>query len=263
LLAALGGINPVPKIARSEDGVNWNFTEGLQDISEVYDLLESQGRLYAAGKAEAMGWVYQADLIGQRWQKTAPLPDPDIRAVLSLAQSPDGEIFAGTEMVLGPSATKVFVKSRNTEHWQEFGGIIDLANNVNSLIFVDNRLFAGTGPIYGNIYQCFRTPATALEMPVINQPPPQFYLAQNFPNPFNQQTLIKFQLDNDGEHSLSIYNMKGELVRCISQGIKPAGTYNCTWDGKDANGIVVASGIYWCHLKQQERQARIKLLLIK
>ncbi len=90
-----------------------------------------------------------------------------------------------------------------------------------------------------------------------------FQLYPNYPNPFNLQTLIKFQLDNDSEHSLSIYNMKGELVRCISQGIKPAGIYDCTWDGKDANGRAVSSGIYWCHLKHQERQAKIKLMLIK
>ncbi len=90
-----------------------------------------------------------------------------------------------------------------------------------------------------------------------------FQLYSNFPNPFNQHTLIKFELDEPGEHSLAIYNMRGELVRYLSQGFKAAGMHSCYWDGTDMNGVVVSSGIYWCHLKHQERQAKIKVMLIK
>jgi hypothetical protein len=74
--------------------------------------------------------------------------------------------------------------------------------------------------------------------------PREFSLAQNFPNPFNPATEIRYALPQAGKVTLKIFNMLGEQVRVLIDDYKPAGQYTTLWDGKDSQGNTVASGIY-------------------
>ena len=74
-------------------------------------------------------------------------------------------------------------------------------------------------------------------------------LLPNYPNPFNPETWIPFQLSDDADVQISIYNMAGERVRSIELGFLPAGTYSSRskaayWDGRNELGERVASGLY-------------------
>ncbi len=93
-------------------------------------------------------------------------------------------------------------------------------------------------------------------------------LLQNFPNPFNPDTWIPFQLKEDGNVLIRIYSISGELVREINLGHKPAGIYvskdrSAYWDGKDRFGIPVSSGIYFYNLKVNDFSETKKLIVIK
>lgn len=74
--------------------------------------------------------------------------------------------------------------------------------------------------------------------------PREFSLVQNFPNPFNPTTEIRYALPQAGKVTLRIFNVLGEQVRVLVDEYKPAGQYTEVWDGKNNQGKSVASGIY-------------------
>ena len=83
--------------------------------------------------------------------------------------------------------------------------------------------------------------------------PTQNLLLQNYPNPFNPETWIPYQLSEDTPVSIAIYDTTGRLVRTLSLGFQSAGFYNSRsraayWDGRNAVGERVASGIYFYQL---------------
>ena len=79
-------------------------------------------------------------------------------------------------------------------------------------------------------------------------------LLTNFPNPFNPETWIPYQLAKPSEVTLTIYDMRGVVVRQLQLGHKPAGVYSSRsraihWDGRNSIGEKVASGVYFYMLK--------------
>jgi len=78
----------------------------------------------------------------------------------------------------------------------------------------------------------------------------RYQLGQNYPNPFNPETWIPYQLAEAADVTISIYNLRGELIRAIKLGRKEAGPYlskerSAHWDGRNETGERVASGIYF------------------
>ena len=74
--------------------------------------------------------------------------------------------------------------------------------------------------------------------------PDEFLLAQNYPNPFNPSTSISYTLKESGEVRLSIYNIRGQLIRSLVHQQQMAGQYNQEWDGRDDSGSIVPTGTY-------------------
>ena len=98
--------------------------------------------------------------------------------------------------------------------------------------------------------------------------PSQNLLLQNYPNPFNPETWIPYQLSEDSAVSVSIYDTTGKLVRTLSLGFQPAGFYNSReraayWDGRNALGERVASGIYFYQLTTPTFQQTRRLVIVK
>ncbi len=71
-----------------------------------------------------------------------------------------------------------------------------------------------------------------------------FRLAQNYPNPFNPTTTIEYSLPQHGNVNLSIYNVKGELVKTLYNGWNHRGTHEATWNGTNNAGESVSTGVY-------------------
>ena len=92
---------------------------------------------------------------------------------------------------------------------------------------------------------------------------PVISLAQNFPNPFNPSTTISFELKRPSPASLSIYNMKGQLVRNLVNTDLNAGKHSFVWNGTNDNGQAVASGLYLYRLHADGYRAERKMLLMK
>ena len=88
-------------------------------------------------------------------------------------------------------------------------------------------------------------------------------LAQNFPNPFNPSTTIKFDLKDKGMVTLKVYNVAGQLVRTLVNGVKDANTYTVTWDGKNDRGGAVASGIYFYKMDTKDFSQTKKMVMLR
>lgn len=72
----------------------------------------------------------------------------------------------------------------------------------------------------------------------------QYYLSQNFPNPFNPTTIIRFQTLQVGNISIKIYNILGQEIKTVVSDRLSAGSHEVQWDGTDNFGNKVSSGIY-------------------
>ncbi|MCK9310252.1 MAG: carboxypeptidase regulatory-like domain-containing protein [Candidatus Cloacimonetes bacterium] len=70
-----------------------------------------------------------------------------------------------------------------------------------------------------------------------------------YPNPFRESTCINYRLKQVGKVNLSIYNIKGQLIRTMLSSTQSPGTYSLTWDGKDTNGHEASDGIYFYRLQ--------------
>ena len=98
--------------------------------------------------------------------------------------------------------------------------------------------------------------------------PQETALHPNYPNPFNPETWIPYQLAVPAEVALTIYGMSGGTVRRLDVGHQPAGSYQSRsralyWDGRNGRGESVASGVYFYTLKAGEFTATRKMLIRK
>jgi hypothetical protein len=93
--------------------------------------------------------------------------------------------------------------------------------------------------------------------------PSDYYLNQNFPNPFNPSTTITYGLPKRSRTRLVIYNLLGQQMVTLVDRDQPAGRYQIVWDGRDAAGRPVASGVYVYRLQAGDFVATKKLVLVK
>ena len=90
--------------------------------------------------------------------------------------------------------------------------------------------------------------------------PDAFTLSQNYPNPFNPQTSIMISLEEDANVDLVIYNLLGEeITRLAANEYRPAGYYNFIWNGRNAIGDKVATGVYFYHAMIRNDQGKVVL----
>lgn len=95
------------------------------------------------------------------------------------------------------------------------------------------------------------------------QLPDDFYLQQNFPNPFNQHTTIFYGLPDVTPVKIQIYNLRGELIRTLVNETQQAGHLRINWDGTSDKGLVVPSGIYIYRIEAGSYREAKKMLFAK
>jgi hypothetical protein len=92
--------------------------------------------------------------------------------------------------------------------------------------------------------------------------PTRTALHQNFPNPFNPTTVIRYELAGPARVSLKVYDVRGALVRTLEDRNLPAGRYEVGWHGIDNRGSSVASGIYFYRLVSSEGVVLTKKMVL-
>lgn len=93
--------------------------------------------------------------------------------------------------------------------------------------------------------------------------PASYALFQNCPNPFNPTTEIRFDVPENIQVQLKIYNTLGQEVTTLLDQVRPAGSYTIQWNGKNSSGLPVAAGMYLYQFKAGNFTSTKKMLLLK
>jgi hypothetical protein len=141
--------------------------------------------------------------------------------------------------------------------------------------FLDIALAAATDVHEPTAASIRVTTATVNEIPVSGLgaqsyaiEPYAFKLHANFPNPFNPETWVPFELAEASDVSVDIYNIHGKRVRHVDLGHRDAGAYTTRdtaayWDGRNASGEAAASGVYIYRLRAGAWSAAGRMILRK
>lgn len=92
---------------------------------------------------------------------------------------------------------------------------------------------------------------------------PEVLMATNFPNPFNPETTIAFNLISGQEIELNIYNIKGQVVNTLAKGYFDAGQHRVVWNGHNNIGKPLSSGVYFYRLWTNDGSVSGKMMMIK
>jgi len=167
-------------------------------------------------------------------------------------------------------------RSTDKKVYERVGGLIDGAGTIDeytSYEFVDNNppradvLFyylrqvdLDGGSSRSAVVEVFVSP-TVIENQVL---PTTNALSQNFPNPFNPETTITFDLAFETQVSLTIYDVTGQIVNTLIQGINMGpGNYQQIWNGSNQNGMKVSSGVYFYELRAGQFSAMKKMSFVQ
>ena len=106
-------------------------------------------------------------------------------------------------------------------------------------------------------------PATAVSETFGDGTPDEYALGPSYPNPFNAETVLLFDLPAASEVQLSVYNLAGQRVADLVRGRREAGRHRVSWDGRDGSGLPLASGVYLVRLSAGRWIGTEKLLLLR
>ena len=231
--------NVTGKIQRAHlDGSNVELVKSLTSLPRSLALDTAHARLYLTN---AWGKVQRLNVDGSDFQ-------PNL--IIGLA-SPEGIAVDGVG---------------NKLYWAETGGIrcADLdGGNIQNIVSLEATPSAITVELPPEPFS-----AAPMETFRIATAPETTTLLANYPNPFNPETWIPYQLAEPTEVSLHIYAVNGRLVRVLAFGHQLAGIYKSQsraahWDGRNEVGEPVASGVYFYTLTAGDFTATRKLLIRK
>jgi len=122
--------------------------------------------------------------------------------------------------------------------------------------------FAGSGgtPVVGPVADNKDSNAGLIESQSL---PKETALLKNYPNPFNPETEIHFQLSADNRVIIKVYNSLGQEIRTLTDASYVGGTHTVRWNGKDNFGNSVPSGVYFYHMNTGSFNQVRKMMLVK
>ena len=227
----------------------YNYVGFLENATEVRDLLDlpeppaiehSVSLFFVEDRKTYLGNFKPLNSDGQLWQMR--LRSPVANATIRVSMSEFGQLPEGFGVyVLDEDQFTVVSRSQNSFEIQTGTENVDR----NFRVIIGTKVFAERA---GN------------GIPLV---PIEFSLTQNYPNPFNPSTTIRYALGKRSHVALEIFNSLGQRVRVLASGEQTTGTYSIAWDGTNANGVAVASGVYVYRLRAGEFTASKKLLLLR
>ncbi|KPJ52923.1 hypothetical protein AMJ39_06520 [candidate division TA06 bacterium DG_24] len=268
------------KVDASGDTV-WTRTYGGQDHEEDRWVRQtSDGGYVMAGFSESFGsggydiYVIKTDATGDTaWTRTYGGSDDEYG--YSVEETGDGGyVIAGYTASFGAGGYDVYLiktdASGDTVWTRTYGGADDDYARSIDVTSDGGYVVAGYTASFGaggdDVY-LIKTDAEGLvqvtEEPREEPHPGAFALMQNRPNPFRATTAIRFALPSAQPVKVTLYDARGAVVRELTSGKMHAGVHELLWDGLDARGREVASGIYFYRLEAGDFSETKRMVLLR
>ena len=139
---------------------------------------------------------------------------------------------------------------------------IDLASYTGQIVKLGWQYIGNDGDLVGidSVYLVTSTPIAVDEKLEL---PSTISLNQNFPNPFNPTTTISYNLPEESAVKLTVFDIRGQDVSTLQNGVKAAGFYEVQWRGMDQSGNPVSTGVYFCRMQAGSYSKVIKMLFLE
>jgi len=284
-------IGEVSNVAFSPDGQTLATANGrngfrvqLWDVTNRAHKAEIRERSYALafspnGQTLATGWrdISLWDVNSGVIKTTLSGHTDGIR---SIAFSPDGRVLVSGSNDTTMRFWDVENGTQKTVHTVHNAGITDLvfapdgqtlaaASNDATVLLWDFPLLIESGWEASQLTKDTNLNGVLNPVPLFVEPiPKKTALLANYPNPFNPETWIPYQLANPAEVTVCIYKANGTMIRVLAIGHQPAGIYEdrhraAYWDGRNGNGESAASGVYFYTLTAGDFTATRKMVVRK
>jgi hypothetical protein len=191
---------------------------------------------------------------------TGPLP-VTISEFTSITLKNDVKLYWKTEMEMNNSGFDIERKSKGELNWKKIGFVqgFGTTNEPKTYTYEDKKIQTGTYCYrlkqvdYNGSFEYFQ-----LQQEVTIAKPGEFSISQNYPNPSNPKSIIEFQLPEKSHINISVYNLLGQLVKELVNGVREAGIYSVEFDGSS-----LASGTYLYRMVSENYTSVKKLILVK
>lgn len=251
---AWGGVVPFA-VKSTDNGKNWEFIDLLAPSSYSDNICISLAVDPVNSNIVYVGLV-EGDLLrttdtGRTWNVLIPRRSAPFVALAIDPQHPD-HIYGGVDSMV----------SETFDGWRTWRNTLlpgSLRTSSSVVVDPDSSNVAYVAAYGSGVFR-YRSIVTVVGD--IPQPPQEFSLYQNFPNPFNSTTMIEFSLPHsEAEVNLTVYDVLGRKIITLVDVSKPAGKCRVEWDGRSQEGCSVASGVYICRLSTGGEMRTRKMIL--
>ncbi|CAN5448761.1 hypothetical protein BH10BAC5_BH10BAC5_15300 [soil metagenome] len=229
----------------TNDGLNWTAVPfNTAFTPEVFSFFVDGISLYLT----TGGGIFKTTNTGLNWRNVNHgLPsDPYVSSMIKAGTS-----FYCSTLFGGLGA---YTSSINDSTWGQVNTAGNPLNDYNGLFSVNNKLFA---LLSGGIYYADLVTITGITTEPENEPV-SFLILKNYPNPFNPQTKINYNVITSGNVKMNIYDMTGKLISKLLNENKQKGNYEITFDGSGLN-----SGIYFVRMENENNLKTLKVILLR
>jgi hypothetical protein len=200
---------------------------------------------------------------GERW---SALDSGTNGTVHSLAADGSGGLYAGGVFSMAGGVQANYVARWDGTKWNSLGsgtnGTVNaLAADSRGNLFAGGQFGAAGGKVSAFFAHWFDPSVVSTELPLV--PPGRQALHQNYPNPFRSATTIPFTLTEATSVRLVIYDLAGRRIQTLVDRKYPEGEYSAEWDGRDASGQLVSSGVYLCRIQTGSYVQTRRVTLLK
>ncbi|MDD5361405.1 MAG: T9SS type A sorting domain-containing protein [Ignavibacteria bacterium] len=232
----------------TNNGVNWSsFNNGLPSNIRFNLITISGSNMFVAGlnsSATPDSGVYKSSDNGQSWINVG-LRDKRVTALFTSGYN----LFAGTDL------GGVYLSTNAGLTWlQKNQGLT--SNDVTAIYVFGDYIFAGGGGTPG-IWRRFLLDIISVKN-ISSEIPEKYSLSQNFPNPFNPSTTIKYQITKNETVSLKVFDILGIEVATLVNEKQSPGTYQVNWSAGN-----LSSGIYFYRLRAGSFTDTKRMTLVK
>ena len=239
------GMQPVYKV-----GADHQSALIAYDVSEkrIYAGQDIHWAIRSSGAESARAYALQFHYDKREWDWVGIQPsEPTAPALYALRDQPYGALWG--RAMIGRYGTLVDAEGR-LANWTLRALVSDPTP---PLIRVDGLIDYADRPVPTVVQGADRGEGL----------PQALHLEQNAPNPFNPETQISFGLPQGGPVSLEVYDILGQRVRSIWDGVLKTGYYTMRWNGRDGQGRLAASGVYIYRLETAGQFMAKRMVLVR